>query len=607
MVQDYHLFLVPADAARRCVRTCASGSSRTRRGCRRTTSRCCPTTSRYDDRRRHARRRRARLPHRSGGPTCSATRARAVCGARRRRRAGLPARHRRRRDAQRSATGAIVDSALRVLDDVVGDRLVIGRVDRTELSKNVWRGLLAYRELLRTLPGVARQGRARRLRQPVARGPARLPRVHRVARAARRARSTTSSAPTSGRRCMLEIDDDYPAALAVLRRSDVVFVNSVRDGMNLVVLEALVLSERDPAVVISRETGAAEMLGDDAITVNPFDVSASADALHDALLHARGRAGRARRPDARGRGDAAARAEWFQAQLDALRAVTTPSEHASRSHRVGGVGRPCASAASATSATSEDTHRDRVRGAARPRAVRADLARRRAGRRGRRRGTARPSGRRRAGAGRRPCRSRAGAARARRVRDATRSPSSSARALDRRDAAARVRRPDRRPFGRGRRGTAACPRSTRRGRRPVGEHRGQPLAAAPASAPGVSGVVSSPSVQVSIPYNPATTIPGTWSRPPRRTTVRASRPVITRDLGAASGAAAVSASIVAGDRTRGLRVGDERRERAVEVDGDEHVGQQRAQGGDHVGGVHPSILRRRGDARARRGLRGGCR
>ena len=36
-----------------------------------------------------------------------------------------------------------------------GDRKVIGRVDRTELSKNVFRGLLAYRELLRTHARVA--------------------------------------------------------------------------------------------------------------------------------------------------------------------------------------------------------------------------------------------------------------------------------------------------------------------------------------------------------------------------------------------------------------------------------------------------------------------
>ena len=60
-----------------------------------------------------------------------------------------------------------VDSELRVLDDAVGDRRVIGRVDRTELSKNVWRGLLAYRELLRTHPEWRGRGRARRLQQPL--------------------------------------------------------------------------------------------------------------------------------------------------------------------------------------------------------------------------------------------------------------------------------------------------------------------------------------------------------------------------------------------------------------------------------------------------------
>jgi trehalose 6-phosphate synthase len=119
---------------------------------------------------------------------------------------------------------------------------------------------------------------------------------------------------------LLDIDDNYPAALALLRRSDVVFINSVRDGMNLVVLEGLVLSEHDPAVVLSRETGAAEVLGDDALLINPFDVVGTAEALHQALqLSAQERAARAARMR-----EAAVRlppADWFQAQLDALDAA----------------------------------------------------------------------------------------------------------------------------------------------------------------------------------------------------------------------------------------------------------------------------------------------
>ncbi|HZZ97765.1 MAG TPA: trehalose-6-phosphate synthase [Jatrophihabitantaceae bacterium] len=209
-----------------------------------------------------------------------------------------------------------VDNALRVFGGEVGDRLVIGRVDRTELSKNVWRGLLAYRELLRRYPDW--RGR---VVHAVYDNPSRedLPAYREYTASIERlaAEIDDEFGTDDWSPILLEIQDDYPAALAVLRRSDVIFVNSVRDGMNLVVLEALVLSERDPAVVISREMGAAELLGDDAITVNPFDVSANADALHEALLMAPDvRAERANRMRA-----AAVRlppAEWFQAQLDAL-------------------------------------------------------------------------------------------------------------------------------------------------------------------------------------------------------------------------------------------------------------------------------------------------
>ena len=209
-----------------------------------------------------------------------------------------------------------VDSALRVLNEVIGDRLLIGRVDRTELSKNVWRGLLAYRELLRTRPEL--HGR---VVHAVFNNPSRedIPAYREyTARNERLAEEIDAEFGTDDWTPLLfEVGDDYPAALAVLRRSDVVFVNSVRDGMNLVVLEGLVLSERDPVVVLSRETGAAEVLGDDAITVNPFDVSATAAALHEALqMPADERALRANRMRA-----AAVRlppTEWFQAQLDAL-------------------------------------------------------------------------------------------------------------------------------------------------------------------------------------------------------------------------------------------------------------------------------------------------
>jgi trehalose 6-phosphate synthase len=209
-----------------------------------------------------------------------------------------------------------VESELRALHETVGDRRLIGRVDRTELSKNVWRGVLAYRELLRTHPEW--HGKVVHV---VYNNPSRedLPAyreytatLSRLATRVDEEFGTDDWTPV-----VLEIVDDYPAALAVLRRSDVLLINSVRDGMNLVVLEGLVLSERNPSVVLSTQTGAADTLGEDAIQVNPFDVTATAEALHAALLMSETeRVERAERMRA-----AAARvppAAWFQAQLDAL-------------------------------------------------------------------------------------------------------------------------------------------------------------------------------------------------------------------------------------------------------------------------------------------------
>jgi trehalose 6-phosphate synthase len=209
-----------------------------------------------------------------------------------------------------------VESELRVLNDAVGDRQVIGRVDRTELSKNVWRGLLAYRELLRTHP----EWRGRVV-HAVFNNPSRedLPSYREYTASIERLADDINDefGTDDWTPLIVEIADNYPGALSVMRRSDVLFINSVRDGMNLVVLEGLVLSERQPAVVLSNTAGAAEVLGADALQVNPFDVSAAAESLHAALqMSKEERAERSTRMR-----EAAVRlppVAWFQAQLDAL-------------------------------------------------------------------------------------------------------------------------------------------------------------------------------------------------------------------------------------------------------------------------------------------------
>ena len=81
----------------------------------------------------------------------------------------------------------------------------------------------------------------------------------------------------------LELADNMRRAVSIYRDFDVLLVNPIYDGMNLVSKEGMVINERDGVLVLSENAGAHEELGDWCLTVNPFDVEATADALHQAL------------------------------------------------------------------------------------------------------------------------------------------------------------------------------------------------------------------------------------------------------------------------------------------------------------------------------------
>jgi trehalose 6-phosphate synthase len=94
-------------------------------------------------------------------------------------------------------------------------------------------------------------------------------------------------------------------------------VNPIRDGMNLVAKEVPVVSDEGCALVLSREAGAYEELGDDALVVNPYDVVGTAAALHEALSQpAAERAERTKRLVAAA--TALPPTRWFLDQLGAL-------------------------------------------------------------------------------------------------------------------------------------------------------------------------------------------------------------------------------------------------------------------------------------------------
>ncbi|MFF8645064.1 trehalose-6-phosphate synthase [Streptomyces sp. NPDC015345] len=211
-----------------------------------------------------------------------------------------------------------VEERMATLRRQVGEgRKTVVRVDRTELSKNIVRGMHAYRELLETRPEwrerVVHIAFAYPSRQDLAVYRDYTAEVSRVADEINSAYGTPDWTPV-----LLHVDDDFARSLAAYRLADVALVNPIRDGMNLVAKEVPVVSDEGCALVLSREAGAYEELGEDAIGVNPYDVSATAEALHTGLSMPAGeRAERTKRLAAAA--TALPPAQWF---LDQLRALT---------------------------------------------------------------------------------------------------------------------------------------------------------------------------------------------------------------------------------------------------------------------------------------------
>jgi trehalose 6-phosphate synthase len=63
----------------------------------------------------------------------------------------------------------------------------------------------------------------------------------------------------------------------------VLFVNSLKDGLNLVAKEGPLVNRRDGVLCLSPEAGSYAELHEAAVAVHPFDVEQVAGALHHAL------------------------------------------------------------------------------------------------------------------------------------------------------------------------------------------------------------------------------------------------------------------------------------------------------------------------------------
>jgi trehalose 6-phosphate synthase len=179
---------------------------------------------------------------------------------------------------------ATSDAVLAAEREIVARRpqKLVVRVDRTDPSKNVVRGFRAFELYLDAHPEMHRRVGMLALldpsRQDIPEYAEYLGAIQREARRVNDRFQQDHWTPID-----MQIADDFPRSVAAYKQFDVLFVNALMDGMNLVAKEAPLVNERNGAVVLSENTGANAELADWVITVNPFDVEGQAEAIHLAL------------------------------------------------------------------------------------------------------------------------------------------------------------------------------------------------------------------------------------------------------------------------------------------------------------------------------------
>ncbi|HSS58246.1 MAG TPA: trehalose-6-phosphate synthase [Solirubrobacteraceae bacterium] len=197
------------------------------------------------------------------------------------------------------------------------DHLIL-RVDRADLSKNVLRGFSSFDLFLEQHPEFRERvtfiAQLMPSRTDVPEYAEYLERIEALVAVVNHRHGTPDWMPIQ-----LKLRDDLEEAVAAYKHYDVLLVNAMFDGMNLVAKEGPMVNERDGVSILSENTGAHEELGEHALSVNPFDIQALADSIHAALTMEPAERGRRLRGlkdivTARDPGD------WIDEQLDDIRA-----------------------------------------------------------------------------------------------------------------------------------------------------------------------------------------------------------------------------------------------------------------------------------------------
>ncbi len=163
----------------------------------------------------------------------------------------------------------------------LGEKTIM-RVDRIEPTKNIVRGFQAYNLLLEEHPEL--RGKVTFLaflvpsRQALTIYQRYTADVMKIINDINKKYGTDEWTPIHA-----FCENDRTRALAAMQFYDVLLVNPIIDGMNLVAKEGPVVNQRNGVLVLSRTVGAFQQLGKAAIPTSPTDIVETSQALYKAL------------------------------------------------------------------------------------------------------------------------------------------------------------------------------------------------------------------------------------------------------------------------------------------------------------------------------------
>lgn len=184
---------------------------------------------------------------------------------------------------QKMARSEEVSEKEKLVREIKGDCFLFYRTDRTDLSKNIIRGFQAYELFLHKYPQY--HGKVKFLttgkptRQQIREYYNYYYDVIEIIEDINVKYSTDDWKPIEW-----IFKADYGLVVAAFKNYDCMIVNPIADGMNIVPKEASAVNEQHGVIILSEKAGCFDELKDQVLPVNPYDISQTAEAYHDALI-----------------------------------------------------------------------------------------------------------------------------------------------------------------------------------------------------------------------------------------------------------------------------------------------------------------------------------